>query len=294
MLSAMTRINLNSLSMFDAAAQYGSFRRAAEALNLTQGAVAQQVRNLEQQTQTQLFHRLPQGLSLTEEGRSYHEAVSAALRQIETATQALKPATQTVTLSVPPSLASKWLVPRLAGFAEQHPEISLHIHASETRTDFAKDAVDIAIRQGLAPSLPHTLSAQWAPLNLVAVAHPSLPADLKTLTQIAANPLIEDGHQRWKTLLEGNNLPYPNTVLSFNQTALAIDAAVTGQGIALAPRLLVQDALNQGHLTVVWQPDPTAEAYHLIHPATRHPHRQRVVEWLRREVNPAPSAPQPS
>jgi LysR family glycine cleavage system transcriptional activator len=290
----MTRINLNSLSMFDAAAQHGSFRRAAEALNLTQGAVAQQVRNLEQQTQTQLFHRLPQGLSLTEDGRSYHEAVSAALRQIETATQALKPATQTVTLSVPPSLASKWLVPRLTKFAALHPEISLHIHASETRTDFAKDAVDIAIRQGPPPSLPHTHSEQWAPLNLVAVAHPSLSTDLKTMAQIAAHPLIEDGHKRWKTLLEGNTLPYPQTVLSFNQTALAIDAAITGQGIALAPRLLVQDALDQGHLTVVWQPQPTSEAYHLIHPATRHPHRQRVVAWLREEVTSAPSAAQPT
>ncbi|MFY0662639.1 MAG: LysR family transcriptional regulator [Shimia sp.] len=285
----MTRINLNSLSMFVAAARHGSFRRAAEALHLTQGAVAQQVRNLEKQTQIQLFHRLPQGLSLTEEGRAYHETVSAALQQIETATRALKPATQSITLSVPPSLASKWLVPRLANFAAQHPDISLHIHASETRTDFAKDPVDIAIRQGEAPTVPNTHCEPLAPLDLVAVASPSTSATSLSLTDTVALPLIEDGHNRWKTLCEDNDLPYPDTVLSFNQTALAIDAAITGQGVTLAPRLLVQDALNQGHLIVLWHPTETSEAYHLLHPTSRHRHRNAVVSWLKQEVATGPN-----
>lgn len=284
----MVRINLNSLSMFDAAARHGSFRRAAEALHLTQGAVAQQVRNLEKQTQTQLFHRLPQGLSLTDEGRVYHKAISVALQQIETATRALKPATQSITLSVPPSLASKWLVLRLANFATQHPDISLHIHASETRTDFTKDPVDIAIRQGNSPSIPNTHSAQLAPLDLVAVAHPSISSMPLTLAETVALHLIEDGHNRWKILCKNNFLPYPDTVLSFNQTALAIDAAITGQGVTLAPRLLVQDALNQGHLTVLWQPPETSEAYHLLHPTTQHQHRKTVVEWLKQEVAAGP------
>ncbi|NKW92144.1 LysR family transcriptional regulator [Rhodobacteraceae bacterium R_SAG9] len=285
----MPRINLNSLSMFVAAAQHGSFRRAAEALHLTQGAVAQQVRNLEKQTQTQLFHRLPQGLSLTDEGRAYHETVAAALHQIETATQALKPPTQTITLSVPPSLASKWLVPRLANFAAKHPDISLHIHASETRTDFAKDPVDIAIRQGQHPAEPNTHCEQLAPLDLVAVTIPSTNTTPRSLAETVALPLIEDGHNRWKSLCEDKGLPYPDTVLSFNQTALAIDAAITGQGVTLAPRLLVQDALNQGHLTVLWQHPEAKEAYHLLHPTSRHRQRKAVVSWLKQEAASDPN-----
>lgn len=140
---------LNALRMFDAAARHGSFRTAAEELHLTQGAVAQQVRGLEADLGVALFERKARGLSPTAEGARYHDAVRRALGIIDRATQALRPADTAVRLSVPPSFASKWLVPRLAGFAAAHPDILLDTTASETLTDFRRDGIDLAVRQGL-------------------------------------------------------------------------------------------------------------------------------------------------
>ena len=141
--------NLNSLRMFDAAARHLNFRLAADELHLSQGAVAQQVRRLEADLGHKLFQRHARGLSLTDTGRSYHQPVRQALALIEDATNTLAPAEQRVTLSVPPSFASKWLVPRLPEFEAAHPGIELRVLAEEALSNFKRDGIDLAIR--LAP-----------------------------------------------------------------------------------------------------------------------------------------------
>ncbi|SHK27942.1 transcriptional regulator, LysR family [Shimia gijangensis] len=279
----MRKPALNALRMFDAAARHGNFRLAAEELYLTQGAVAQQVRKLEADLDQALFSRLPRGLALTEAGARYHQDIRKALDLIDRATEALRPNQTTVTLSVPPSLASKWLVPRLGDFAAHHPDLTLDLRASERLTDFEREKVDLVIRQGASPSVSGLVTRTLAPLHLCAVANPSLVAQSQSalsLTELANWPLIEDGHRHWTNLFKSQSIPSPQISLSFNQTALAIDAAISGQGIAIVPRLLVHDPLNADILSEIWQAPNTPDAYHLLHPDHPHPARDKVVGWL--------------
>lgn len=279
----MRKPNLNSLRMFDAAARHGNFRAAAEELNLTQGAVAQQVRKLEADIEQSLFTRLPRGLALTETGTHFHKDIRKALGLIDRATENLTPDSALVTLSVPPSVASKWLVPRLADFAIAFPHITLDMRASEALTDFRRDDVDLAIRQGLMPKGAGSTKHLLAPLDLCAVASPAYAthhAAVRGPQCFAAHKLIQDGHRHWTQLFETHDMPLPTNALSFNQTALAIDAAISGQGVALAPRLLAGDALETGQLVELWQAPNTNEAYYLLHPPQVHPARDKVIGWL--------------
>ena len=111
--------------------------------------MAQQVRQLERALGVALFNREARGLSLTPQGATYHEAVHTGLSIIDAATRKMGTRSLSVTASVPPSLASKWLVPRLRDFATLHPEVELHIIASERLADFVTDGVDVAFRKFL-------------------------------------------------------------------------------------------------------------------------------------------------
>ena len=165
--------NLNGVRAFECAARHLNFRLAAEELNLTQGAVAQQVRNLEASLGQKLFVRKPRGLELTDKGAAYFTEIHAALTRIAQATVQLAPVSRSVVLSVPPSFASMWLMPRLAEFEALHPDIELQVIASEALSDFDTDSVDLVVRQAAPPFAPNLKSVLLAPLNLVAVASPA-------------------------------------------------------------------------------------------------------------------------
>ena len=285
--------NLNSLRMFDAAACRLNFRLAAEDLNLTQGAVAQQVRNLESDLGVKLFLREARGLKLTDEGRRYHQQVSRALTIIEAATSELRQTDTSVTLSLPPSLASKWLVPRLARFSRQHPDIEIRTVASVEISNFRNDGVDIAIRQGLAPAAADLRIDRLAPLDLCAVCNPDLAKTLEPVSEVgdfAGLKLIQDGHNHWKLLFAKMGLPVPNRLVQFNQTALATEAAAGGQGITLAPRLLIQSDLENGRLVNIWQPPANPDmGFFIVMPAVggrNSAAREVIRNWLLAEVKP--------
>ncbi len=133
------------------AGRHLNFRLAAEALSVTQGAVAQQVRGLEADLGLRLFERLPRGLAFTEAGRSYHAQITSAFEMLEEATRALKPSSQHVTISVTPSFASRWLIPHLPEFTSRYRGIDLRILATERVSSFHSDGIDLAIRQGHPP-----------------------------------------------------------------------------------------------------------------------------------------------
>lgn len=286
----MRRPNLNALRMFDAAARHLNFRRAAEELNLTQGAVAQQVRRLESDLGLRLFRREARGLALTEVGRGYHAPVRRALALIDEATERLRPQGQRVTLSVPPSLASKWLVPRLGRFALSQPDIDLQVLASERLADFRSDGVDLAIRQGRPPFETGLKTSLLAPLELCAVcspAHAEALGPIARLEDFAGQKLIQDSHAFWEALFEDSGTGPRQRMLQFNQTALAMDAASNGQGVALAPRLLLADELEAGRLLVLWQQAGAGQGgYYVVHPGGQRPNaaRDAVVDWLLSEA----------
>jgi len=285
--------NLNGLRMFDAAARHGNFRLAAEELNLTQGAVAQQVRRLEAELETKLFYRHARGLRLTDPGHEYHTAIREALAIIDDATKRARSERRPIVISTPPSFASKWLVPRLFRFTAQNPGADVRTIASEVLADFKTDGVDIAIRLGKPPFDAALAYEPLADLNLCAVCSPSYRAsdrEIDALEDFSGYRLIQDGHHHWDDLFEKAGIGKPDKPLQFNQTALAIDAAVHGQGIALTPELLVRDEVAHGTLTVIWRDGRALpEGYFILSPAegARHGDAEALIAWLLEEARGA-------
>ncbi|ASM70967.1 MULTISPECIES: LysR substrate-binding domain-containing protein [Roseobacteraceae] len=244
---------LNGLRAFAAAGRHLSFRAAADDLGVTQSAVAQHVRGLEEHLGLRLFLREPRGLAFTDEGRAYHAAVLRAFSQLREATAALRSAPSRVTISVTPTFASKWLIPRLAEFTQAYPDIDLRITATERVSSFHADGIDLAVRQGRPPFGASLRADLLFPQEVVAVCAPHLvaaqgrPLDTAALSSMA---LLHDTHDLWPKFIEvafGGEVDLSRG-LRFNQTTLTLDAALAGQGIALASRFLVQRDLKAGHL----------------------------------------------
>lgn len=245
---------LNALRAFEAAARQLSFRAAAEELGVTQGAVAQHVRGLEASFGVKLFARLPRTLALTDEGRSYVTHIRRAFELIRDATLAIRPEPLRVTISITSTFAAKFLLPRLPAFVEANPLIDLRILASESLSDFQSDGVDIAVRQGRLPFGPGIVVDFLFAQEIVAVCSPKLlPGGADSLDPAALKDyvLLHDTHNFWPEFMTGAlGLAAPTEVkgLRFNQTGLAIDAAISGQGIALVSRFLVEPDLSAGRL----------------------------------------------
>ena len=279
--------------MFDAAARHLNFRLAAEELNLTQGAVAQQVRRLESDLGCQLFYRKARGLALTEVGRSYHRPVSKALAMIDDASRELQPESTVITLSITPSFASKWLVPRLAAFSLTYPNIEVKTVASEGLANFQTDGIDLAVRQGHPPFGEELHAELFAPLDLRAVCSPDFAktvAPIKQLEDFTGLQLIQDSHNLWDSLFEEVGLSAQNRILQFNQTTLAMDAAANGQGIALAPKILLNVELEQGRLVELWQDTQANQGgYYVVYPRNRksYPARDALIQWALSEIGSA-------
>ncbi|AKI01257.1 transcriptional regulator [Hoeflea sp. IMCC20628] len=284
--------NLNGVRAFECAARHLNFRLAAEELNLTQGAVAQQVRKLETSLGQKLFVRKPRGLELTENGAAYFAETHAGLSRIAQATAQLAPPTRSLVLSVPPSFASMWLMPRLADFEARFPDIDLQVIASEKLSDFDTDGVDLVVRQASPPFAKELTSTLLSPLDLVAVASSAYLATMPaigTFEGFRAHRLLEDAHRHWRRLLGTEEAPKPDTgpaarVSRFNQTALAIAAARAGRGVAIAAKTLVKPDIEAGDLKVVWRDEArSATGFYAVAPINpgRSPRdRDHLAEWL--------------
>lgn len=245
---------LNALRAFEAAARNLNFRLAAEEIGVTQGAVAQQVRHLEDVLSLRLFERLPRGLALTTEGLAYFSAIQRALNIILDATEALSRHSSALTISTTPSFASKWLIPRLSEFSQSFPAIEVRIIADEKLCTFKGDGVDIAIRLGTPPFGKGLLGDLLFPVDIFAVGSPSLLDGPKPLTKpsdLAKHVLLHDAHDLWPEFLaalKNGSRVDPTKGPRFNQSSLAIDAAAAGQGIALANEPLVERDIAAGRL----------------------------------------------
>jgi LysR family glycine cleavage system transcriptional activator len=245
---------LNALKAFEAAARSESFTRAAEELNVTQGAVSHQVKALEATLGLRLFNRERQRLVLTEPGREYLAVVRDALDRIAVGTDRLvqRQSSGVLTVTTSPDFAAKWLVNRLGRFAESHPEIDLRISATVQHVDFAREDVDLAVRHG---------DGKWAGLDAVRlcseqlfpVCSPKLVSGrnrIKTASDLLKFPLLRlDDWSTWTKWFEAAGVTDPvahGPVL--NRASMLIDAAVDGQGIALARTTLAAWDLINGRL----------------------------------------------
>lgn len=263
--------SLKALHAFEAAARHLNFRLAAEELDVTQGAVAQQVRALEAELGVRLFERHARGLAPTEAGGAYALRVRRALEEIADATRQLRPGDRQVTISVAPTLAAKWLLPRLPRFVERHPGTELRVLATERVSRFHAEGVDLSIRYGQPPFGPGLHVQRLLENTLIAVGSPALLGGLGTLPakRLAKLPLIHDAHGSWSAFFAHAGMaPPPPGGTRFNQISLAIDAAIDGQGLALASPFFVAPDIAAGRLVQVLPQVAlrTGTDYHLVWP----------------------------
>jgi LysR family transcriptional regulator, glycine cleavage system transcriptional activator len=265
---------LNALRAFEAAARYQSFTRAAEELCVTQGAVSHQVKALEVELGVKLFNRERQRLLITEAGREYMSVVRDAFDRVAAGTERLlqRQSAGVLTVSTSPDFAAKWLVNRLGRFAEMHPDIDLRVSATLHHVDFAREDVDLAVRHGDG-NWPGLESTRLCMEELFAVCSPKLLANrgrLRNPADLLKLPLLHlDDRKVWARWLEAAGVA--NVELSqgpiLNRASMVIDAAVDGQGVALARTMLAAWDLINGRLVRPFSATlRTAKTYWIVCP----------------------------
>jgi LysR family glycine cleavage system transcriptional activator len=246
---------LNAIKAFEAAARHASFTRAAEELCVTQGAVSHQVKGLETELGIKLFKRERQRLIITAAGRDYLEVVRDAFDRIALGTERLlqRQTAGALTVSTSPDFAAKWLVHRLSRFGEVHPEIDLRVSATMHHVDFAREDVDLAVRHGDG-SWPGLDVVRLCSEELFPVCSPALLSGRQRMSKPAdllKFPLLHlDDRKNWAKWLDAAGVADPDLSHGpvLNRPSMAIDAAVDGQGVALARTTLAAWDLINGRL----------------------------------------------
>jgi LysR family glycine cleavage system transcriptional activator len=293
-------IRLNALKAFEASARRRSFAAAATELGVTAAAVGQQVRLLESWLGLRLFHREREGLSLTDEGalplpdiRDGFERIAMGLARLRE-----RERNKTLTVSVPPSFAAKWLLPRIETFRAAHPGVDLRLDATERLADFRHDGVDLAIRYGRG-AYPGLTVIRLLEEEVFPVCSPSLldgglrlaePRDLRRAPLIHdATISFDDAFPTWGMWLRAADVEGVDESrgLHLNSSLLATQAAVDGQGVALGRSVVVADDLATGRLARPFGPEcPLGLAYFLVYPRTAFAAARTAAfrEWILAEA----------
>ncbi len=274
------RLSLHFLPAFCAVARSNNLREAAEQLHLTHSAVSQQIRQLEDELGLPLFDRPGRGIRLNANGQCFLSAVEPALRSIERAAQEardhLASSEQRLSVSVLPSFAQRWLLPRMALWRTEHPDIHLHLHTSQQLMDLHGTEFHAGVRQGdgqwkglMAKRL---FDSPWVVLGSPAAAQRLRDQPLKRWLD---EPLLGNA-QRWNEWFASQHLATKvRPVASFVDAGLMLQAAEQDIGIALSRELLAADAIARGSLvrlsTMQLQVDD-AQAYWLAY-------RPELADW---------------
>jgi LysR family transcriptional regulator, glycine cleavage system transcriptional activator len=265
---------LNALKSFEAAARHQSFTRAADELCVTQGAVSHQVKALEYELGLKLFNRERQGLVITDAGHHYLAVVRDAFDRIALGTERLLQREQSgvITVSISPDFAAKWLVNRLGRFAQAYPDIELKVSATMHHVDFAREDIDLAIRHG---------AGNWVGLDAVnlcaeklfPVCGPALLGGRRGIyspEDVLQFPLLHLNDRRdWSRWLEAAGASGEGLLHGpiLNHASMLIDAAIDGQGIALARTTLAAADLINGRLARPFQTTlPLKNTYWIVCP----------------------------
>ncbi|WP_206953887.1 transcriptional regulator GcvA [Trinickia acidisoli] len=267
---------LGAVRAFEAAARHLNFTQAAAELHVTQAAISHQVRQLEQWLGLRLFERRGHALTITAQGRAYLADISVALDRIAAATARVKEGAQApLRITVLPSFAACWLVPRLDAFRAQHPDIDLKLTASKQRWDGADDRFDLGIRSGLGrwPGLNAELIARESLSPVCAPSVASGPPALRELGDLRHVRLLHDTpSDAWRIWCDHAGVADIDLEagLAFDDAALVLRAAVQGQGVALGRLTLADDDLRAGRLVRPFaQAMPNDYSYWLVYPLAK-------------------------
>lgn len=251
---------LNSLRVFEAAARHLSFTRAAEELFVTQAAVSHQIKALEEFLGLKLFRRRNRSLLLTEEGQSYFLDIKEIFSSLSEATDKVleRSAKGALTISLPPSFAIQWLVPRLSDFNNKEPDIDVRIKAVDMDEGSLTEDVDVAIYYG---------RGNWSGLRvdllyqeqLLPLCSPQVLLNekpLATIDDLRFHTLLHDTSRKdWKLFVKHYNLEGMNVNHGpiFSHSTMVLQAAAHGQGIALGNNVLAQPELDAGRLVAPFE-----------------------------------------
>jgi LysR family transcriptional regulator, glycine cleavage system transcriptional activator len=287
---ARTLPPLSSLRPFEAAARLESFSRAAGELHLTHGAVSHQVRALEEFLGAPLFARHGKRVVLTAQGRAFADRVRRALEEIAAAAADAR-ATKNerrLGVSVLPSFASRWLMPRLVRFMEAHPDIDLSVDASVGLADFASGAIDLAIRFGRGP-WPPLVCEMFLEDEYFPVASPRLAKKLRQPADLLHMRIIHDDGGYWTPWFAAAGVPLQAPVAGpvFNDATYALQSAARGEGVALARRSIVGEDLERGVLKRLFTlAVPSNERYWFVSPreTAQAPKVRAFRDWVKAEL----------
>ncbi|KAF1054501.1 MAG: Glycine cleavage system transcriptional activator [Stenotrophomonas maltophilia] len=282
---------MTALQCFEAVARHLSFTRAAEELSLTQSAVSKQVAQLEEMLQHLLFRRVRRRLQLTPAGELYREEVRRILAQVELSTRYLLSyggETEVLRVATPPTFGARWLIPRLNGWRHRYPNIHLDLRQELEPGERMQSRCDLAFFFG-GSTLPGAECLRLFGEEMLPVCAPDIlaPGGLGSAAELAHLVLLQNASrpeawQEWFASL-GQRCEHSYHGPRFDTFYMCIRAAQAGCGVALLPRFLVAEELDEGKLVVAW-PHALAShnAYHLAYPEhmAAVPKVRAFVEWI--------------
>ncbi|MEO8546646.1 MAG: LysR substrate-binding domain-containing protein [Betaproteobacteria bacterium] len=292
--------SLQALACFDAAARHESFTRAAQELALTQSAVSRQISGLEQYLDQALFRRTRHGVALTERGTAYARQIAPRLQALERDTlEAMsgQGAGQTLRLAAVPTFASRWLIPRLPQLAREHPELVVHIDVQTRPFLFADSDFDAALYAGTAQQIRNwagTRSHLLLVEQLMPVCAPTLlPAErMCTPAQLAEMPLLQQSTRphAWRQWFQSASTDAPLALAGsrYELFSMTVAAAVHAMGVALVPRLLIEQELASAQLVQACTHILAAQrGYYLVTPenASDKPALTTFLGWLQKQAS---------
>jgi DNA-binding transcriptional LysR family regulator len=280
---------LKSLRVFDAVGRHLNIRRAAEELRLDHSVVSRHLRALQDEIGVRLVETSRAGVTLTAAGRDYHAAIAAAFAEMTAATARLErghEAHRVLVWSIP-GFALRWLTPRLDDFRRRRPAIDLVLRATDMHPDLAAFEADVEIRYGKATARGLRALELVRP-RIFPVASPAWVAthtDIRASIDLLRLPLIhEESTDQWRNWLTAAGVDPPERLVGPRlwHAPLAIEAALRGQGVALANDFIVCDELSAGELVEVVRTDVTLEPYTFVTRADRwsQPDIARFRSWL--------------
>ena len=281
-----------ALRALEAVARTGSLTKAAEAMHLTHGAISHQLKGLEDDLGVCLIERAGRGIRLTDEGERFAGRIRAALTDIAEAVREITEHNnpRQFRVSVMPSFAARWLLPRIGRFLAAHPDIDLDVRASVTLVDFRRDDLEAALRYG-GGNYPGVMSEHLLDDVYYPVCSPRLGGGrLPTRpAEISRYLLLRSDNEFWQPWFRAAGLDWPEPTRGpiFNDASHLMQAAVDGQGIALARSSLIGNDIANGVLVRLFDTEvPSPNRYYLVYPTrlADSPKLERFRAWLRDEI----------
>lgn len=287
--------SLHELHAFASTARLGSFSKAADELCVTQGAVSRAVARLEEELGARLLDRHGRLTTLTDAGRAYLDNVGPALRQLEAAAEAVGAphGPHTLRLSVPPTLATKWLIPRLPDFRKRHPEVAISFVPYRRDDPLDKPDIDgwIRVRTGNAPWHPAGIQSDYlVGREIVPISRPEDlrgPHALHTPQDLLKRPLLFHANypDNWRLWFDTLGVPdaNPRPSADFDQVVMLVQGVISGLGLAVVQRCLIEDELAAGRIAIpIDQAALTPRGYYVCAPKGRRETRGMRVfrDWV--------------